>query len=72
MCCPTVDIPFFDVVKLGLLKFVCSHPDFFKYDDYILRENRNLKRIVGNENHHRDKRFQLQQPLLERVQSVQF
>ncbi len=32
----------------------------FKYDDYILRENRNLKRIVGNENHHRDKRFQLQ------------
>lgn len=32
----------------------------YKFDDGLLRENRNLKRIVGNEEHHREKRFRLQ------------
>lgn len=33
---------------------------YYKFDDGLLRENRNLKRIVGNEEHHREKRFRLQ------------
>lgn len=32
----------------------------FKFDDIILKENRNLKRIPGNDEHHREKRFRLQ------------
>lgn len=32
----------------------------FKYDENVLKENRNLKRIVGNAEHHVEKRFKLQ------------
>ena len=33
---------------------------YYKFEDNLLRENRNLKRIAGNEEHHREKRFRLQ------------
>lgn len=32
----------------------------YKFDDYVLKENRNLKRIVGHDDHHVAKRFRLQ------------
>lgn len=32
----------------------------YKFDERIVRENRNLKRIVGNEEHHIEKRYKLQ------------
>jgi len=32
----------------------------YKFDDYSVRESRNLRRLVGKEEHHHDKRFRLQ------------
>lgn len=32
----------------------------YRFDDYVLKENRNLKRLVGKDEHHDEKRFRLQ------------
>lgn len=44
-------------LSLNMSSAVAHRP--FKFDETIVRESRNLKRIVGNDDHHSERRFKL-------------